>query len=312
MTVLAGSAAIAAASAYFDGVMLGSVFNGPKGYVGDTICTSVAAKAKSTELQITIATPRLRVWNGSKQIKSLRAFNQSIPNLKWEKTIGLDRFDVENDRSGSVIQAIDRFVQQIPDDLEDRIIASLLANTALGFDGVSLLNSAHPFSASTGNNITTNALSFETYRAAKQAMRLFADEEGRPIGTMPTHLLVGPSNERIAKDIAGADRPVNVTNAGAIDGTANVVGVTSIPNAFAGEVTVLVSDKIPGGQWFLMDCSKACKPIVRGVAEELRLVQLTNQEESHVFFNDNIVMSAQGYMGFGPGHWATIYGRVAA
>lgn len=310
--MLAGSSALAAASAYFDGTMLGSVFNGPKGFIGDQICTSVAAKAKSTELQITIATPQLAPLNGALQLKSLRAFNQSIPNIKWAKGLELDRFDVENDRSGSVLQAVDRFVQQIPDDLEARIIASLLANTALGFDNVALLNAAHPFSNGTGNNITTNALSYETYRAAKAAMRLFADEDGRPIGCSPTHLLVGPGNERIAKDIAGADRPVSVDSSGGFNTAASVVGATTIPNAFAGEVTVLVSDKIPGGQWFVMDCSKACKPTVRGVAEELHLTQLVEEERSHVFFTDNIVMKASGYMGFGPGHWATVYGRVLA
>lgn len=308
---LAGTSALAAASAYFDGTMLGSVFNGPKGYIGEQICTSVAAKAKSTELQITIATPQLAVQNGALQLKSLRAFNQSIPNQIWSKAIEIPRFDIENDRSGSVIQAVDRFVQQIPDDLEARIIASLLANTALGFDNVALLNAAHPFSNGTGNNITTNALGFESYRAARASMRLFADEDGRPIGCSPTHLLVGPGNERIAREITGADRPVPYS-ATAQDATSGIASATTIANAFVGDVTVLVSDKIPGGQWFLMDCSKACKPTVRGVAEELHLTQLVDQENSHTFFTDQIVMKASGYMGFGPGHWATIIGRVAA
>ena len=309
---LANSAALAAASALFDGTMLGSVFNGPGGFIGKQLCTDLPGQKKSAQLQVTLATPRVRAWLGSKQVRSPRAYNQIINQIKYEKTIGLDRFDVVNDNSGSVLQAIERFIQQIPDDLEDLIISTLLANTSIGYDNVSLLNAAHPFSNSTGNNITTAALSFESFRAAKSAMRLFADEDGRPWNMNPNTLLVGPALERLAKEIAGADRPVSVDSSGGYDATSSVVGATVIPNAFQGDVTVLVSNKIGGNQWFVMDLSKPVGPVVRPVSEELHLEQLLEPSNSHTFFTDEVLMSGQGYMGFGPGMWQTVYGRVLA
>lgn len=309
--VLANSAALQAASTYFDGTMLGTVFNGPYGYIGKQICADIAAQGKATQLQLTASNPVIRQWIGAKQIKSPRAFNQTINNFMWEKTIGLDRQDVEQDRTGSVLLAIDQFVNAIPDDLETLIMATLVANTALGIDGEPLLDNAHPFSNGTGNNITASALGFETYRAGKAAMRLFADEDGRPLNMSPTHLLVGPGNERTALEVTGADRPVPFS-ATAQDATSGIVAATVLPNVFQGEVQVMVSNKIAGGQWYLMDLSKPVKPIIRSVAEELHLVQLVNEENAHTFFTNEVVMSAQGYMGFGPGMWQTVYGRAVA
>jgi len=308
---LAGSSTLAAASAYYNGEFLGKVFDGPQGFIGRELTTDIAEKAKSANLQITLATPQLRRWLGAKQLKSLRAFSFSIPNEKWEKTIELDRFDVENDRTGSVLSAIDRFLAQIPDDLETQIISAMFANTALGYDGLPLFNASHPFSAGTGNNITTTQLGFESYRAARQAMMLFADEDGRPLNIRPTHLVVGPALERIAKEIVGADRPV-AYSATTQDATSGIVAVTSIENVFAGEVTVFVTNKLSGTQWALVDLGKGVKPVIRPVAEELHPVLLQTEQNTHTFFTDNYVMSAQGYMGFGPGPWQLAYGKVTA
>lgn len=306
---LAGSNTLAAASAYFNGKLLGSPFDAPGGAVGRMLCTDVAEQAKSARFQLTLATPQLRQWIGSKQLKSLRAFESQIDIVKWEKSIALDRFDVVNDRTGSVIAAIDRFIAQIPDDLEVRIFAALFGNTVNGYDGVPFFSASHPFASGTGNNITTSALSFETFRAAKQIMRLYADEDGRPWNINPTHLVVGPSLERTALEIVGADRPVPF-NATTQDATTGIVGSTVISNVYRGEVDVVVTNKLSGGQWGVFDLSKGVGPVIRPVAEELHPVILDREDNYYVFFNDEYAASVQGYMGFGPGPWQIGYGRV--
>lgn len=308
---LAGSSTLAAASAYFNGQLLGSPFDAPSGFIGRQLCTDVSEQAKSARFQLTLATPQLRQWVGSKQLKSLRAFESTIDVVKWEKSFSLDRFDVVNDRTGSVIAAIDRFIAQIPDDLETRIISALFGNAVNGYDGVPFFSNAHPFTNSTGNNITTASLSFETYRAAVQAMRLFADEDGRPWNISPTHLVVGPALERTAKEIVGADRPVPFS-ATTQDATSGIVGATVIPNVFQGEVQVMVTNKLSGGQWGVFDLSKGVAPVIRPVAEELHPVMLDREDQTYVFFNDEYAASVQGYMGFGPGPWQLGYGRVQA
>ena len=309
--MLAGSSTLAAASAYFNGQILGGVFDNPQSFITQSLMTDITEKAKSARLQITLATPALREWLGSKQIKSLRALEQEILIKKYEKTIGVQRFDVENDRTGSVISAMDRFIQQIPDDVEQLLVNMLIANTALGYDGAAMLADSHSYSNSTGDNLTTSALGFETYRAGVQAMALFCDESGRSLNIRPNILLVGPKQERIAKEIVGATRPVPFS-ASAQDASSSIVAVTTIPNAFQGECTVLVSNKITGNQWFLFDTTKSVKPVIRAVAEELSPVLLDNRERSYVFVNDEYLFSAQGYMGFGPGPWQLSYGSVTA
>lgn len=50
------------------------------------------------------------------------------------------------------------------------------------------------------------ALDMTNYAAARQAMMAFKSDEGRPLGIMPNLLVVGPSNEKAARDVLVAQR----------------------------------------------------------------------------------------------------------
>lgn len=314
---IAGASNLQASQAQFE-ALYQQVWNQPLvGSVALECCNSVATDGKYLRIPVVTSYPRFRQWNGEKAIKDLRAFEQTIEVVPYEASVGLKRLFVETDRSGAVNASLTSFLTQAKNSgVDDLLITQLLANTWTSYDGVTLLNAAHTFMNGTGNNLTTSALSFSTYRAGKQAMALFADEDGRPLNIFPTHLVVGPAQERIAKEIIGADRPVNVTSAGALDGAVNVVGITTIPNVFQGDTKLIVSPWITGNQWFLIHASSATglTPFVRAVFREIEPQVKDGRDMlgNMRFMRDEYVYSLEGDMGFGAGLPQCIYGSVTA
>lgn len=291
-----------------------AMFGAGPGGVAPLFTMDVPTDGLATSIPVITSFPRFREWVGSKQVADVRALMQTVLLKTYEKTVGFSRKEVVYDPSGAVGAGIDNWVANAAQaGFDDIAIASLIANTQLGYDGVSLLNASHPFSFSTGNNITTTALSFESYRAARAAMALFADELGTPLGVTPKTLLVGPQLERIAKEIAGPLRPTNVSSAGLYDQAASVVGMATLENVFQGDITVIVSSWITGTQWFLMDTTKAgLRPYIRTVAREFEPIFIDGAEmsASDRFFKDKYYFSIEGDSSFAPGLWQLIYGKV--
>ena len=52
-------------------------------------------------------------------------------------------------------------------------------------------------------------LTVERFQTARESMMKFVGDEGRPLGIMPTHLVVGPDNEHEALQILNAERLAN-------------------------------------------------------------------------------------------------------
>ena len=313
---IAGSSGLLVAQTIFEAAYQSAINGAASSGVPALIAQDIAAPgANRVSIPVVTSLPRLREWIGSRVAKDLRAFRQDVDVKTYEATVPIKRRDIDGDASGAVAAAlIGSFPQRLQAMLEDVCVATLIANAATGYDGVSLLNAAHPFSSGTGNNITTDALGFASYRAAKQAMRLFADEDGTPLNMSPTHLLVGPAAERAALEVVGADRPVPYS-ATAQDATASILAATSITNVYQGECQVVVSPWITGNQWFLMDLSKpGIRPLVRAVHRELEPVSTVEDGMTHYvrFVYDEYHFGVEGDFAYAPGVWQTIYGRVAA
>lgn len=311
---LAGSSELAEASAVYEALYQDVFAQSPMGYVADELARNVPCDGSSLVVPVVQGAPRMSTWAGSKAVKDLRAFSQSIDIQPYEATIGLNRLTVTTDKSGVVASAISAFLAKQKKALDDLLIAKFVANTWLGYDGVSLLNDSHPHSNSTGDNLTTSALTFTTFRAAIEAMSDFTDEDGTPLDLFPTHLLVGPAQIRSAMEIVGADRPVSVSNAGATDATSNVVGAVTIPNVFQGMVKVIQSNWITGNQWAIAHVSPGMAPftIATHRAIEPIVKDGRDMQSDSRFFDDKFYYSLEGDLGFGPGSWQCIYGSVTA
>lgn len=235
----------------------------------------INAKSKNVELDFVLNTNTWREWLGGKQVGSPKAQKQSIPFRRFENSFSLDRSDVEYDVTGQVGAFIGAKVAGAADEFEKIVYDELISNSGAGplaCDGVSLFNTAHPMAdGSTQSNKGTAALSFQAYDAVQTAGQSLRNHNGRPLGVVYDTLVCGPSNRRIALDIAGNGvRPISVRNTGLMNeqgdvgGTAQV-GATAIGNVFQGEIKVVVSNQLIGSSaayWYLMCTTRPDKPFI--------------------------------------------------
>lgn len=259
-----------------------------------------------------LAPLRVHVPGESKVFDDLRAYGQTYDMRLLYKAHRIERQRVQYDTSGRVAQGLAAFVAESAILAEKRIFDLLVANSLLGIDGVTLLNDAHPYgnAGATWDNLTTDALSFSSYNAAKAAMRVFTGENGEPYDVMPTHLFVPPALERVAKEITGADRPVPFS-ATAQDATSDILAATSIANAYQGDVTVVVTPRITtAAAWFLMDLSKpSARPWYAQIGPVFE--QMPELSDDTVRKTDVFEYAINADMITGPAHPQLVYGRVA-
>lgn len=282
--------------------------------LSEIACNTITVTGRTVNVPVVAAMPTLREWLGAKYENVLRAYAQSITIKRYEATVGIDRLEVEADQSGVVGNMIRAFLADNIRGYEGVLTTNILANTALGYDGVAQFSASHPNTASTGNNLTTSALTPSTYNAGRTAMRLFTDENGTSYNASPTHLVVGPAQERMALEITGATRPMAVSNAGAYDGTSNIVGGVTIPNVFVGEQIVIVNQKFTGNQWMLLDLSKPAKPFTKAVFRNLQPIVKDGGDMTadSRFFQDKYFYSLEADVALVPGAWQLSYGSVTA
>jgi len=146
-------------------------------------------------------------------------------------------------------------------------------------------------------------------------MRGFTDAAGRPLGVAPKILLVGPANEDVARQILESKDIVrNVTNAGVINGTSNVVGATSTENMFTKDgVQVVVEPLLVGSQanyWFLLGSVNGFSaPVIVNLASA---PAPTDDTAIYKSGNAEYKFSIEAQMSIGFGVWQHAYCGLAS
>lgn len=266
-----------------------------------------------TSLRVPMVTsfPRVRRWLGDKVAKSLRAFVQTFTLEPWEQSIEMDRITVDYDADGVVDMALRQFLGGQVQMFDDMNITELLTNPT-GYDATALLADSHPYSNSTGDNLTTDALSLSSLRAMDLAMRGFQNEDGKPLLVTPSHLLVGESLKDTALEITGADRPIYFDASGA-EATSSVVGGVVIENVRRGTWTPIVTPWITGTQWFLMDLTKpGLRPWIVARGRAFTPVTQLSEDSDPRYRRGVYGFSVEGDYGIGAGLWPLIGGKIAA
>ena len=271
----------------------------------------VPVSGKRLSIPITTSYPRIRRWLGDKVFESLRHFSQDVDVEPWEASTQLDRLDIETDQGGTVDSALRSFLGSEVTAFDDMVITELLTNPT-GYDGVSLLNNSHPYSNSTGDNLTTDALSLTSLRAMDEQMRSFQDETGRPLMVSPNTLVVGEDLKDEALEITGADRPIYFDNTGA-EATSSVIDAITIQNVRAGSHSVVVTPWITGTQWFLMDLRRpGLRPMITARFRAFGPQTQENMDSEGRFVQDVMRFSIEGDYGVAAGLWWLIGGKIAA
>ena len=198
--------------------------------------------------------PKMREWVDERTIRALAAHGYNVPNRKYETTIGVKRDDLEDDILG-IYQMQAQGGGVAAAELPDRLVYEALEDgeTNLCHDGKPFFAADHPLKeADAFTNIVAAALqadSLANARAslgkARTALMEMKDEEGEPMGTMATLLLVPPALEDTARILSMSDR----------------LGDND-PNPYKG-IKVEVSPRLKTStKWYVADTSGPLKPLI--------------------------------------------------
>ena len=238
--------------------------------------------------------PSMREWLGPRVIANLSSYSYELANKTYELTIGVDRNDIEDDNLGvysPLFAEMGRQAAMWPDDLSIDALEGGTVETS--FDGVPFFSATHPNLDAGGvaisNNFTGTALTAANYEAVRSSMASYVGEDGKPLGVRPNLLVVPPQLERTARTILEAE--LIPSDAGTAPQT----------NVLRNTATVLVLPRLSSATtWYLMDASRAIKPLVYQQRMAPELVSKTAPDDDNTFWDRQYVygMSARGAVGY--------------
>jgi phage major head subunit gpT-like protein len=251
----------------------------------------------------------MRKWIGEKAVKSLSAFSYTVVNDDWEATVEVDRNDIKDDQLGIYgpqAQMAGQSAKQLPDELIFTLVNG--AFTSKCYDGQYFYDTDHPIKKDDGTDgvmsnmfdvpLTIDSLvgAIASYGAARTAMQMFPDDEGRPLGIDPTILLVGPALRDIANALMTADRLQ--------DGTVNI---------YKGTAEVVSDPRIKSPTfWTLLDTSKPVMPFIYQEREAPEFVQQTDMQSDQVFKRKKYSFGAEARAAAGYGFWQLAFGSTGS
>lgn len=253
--------------------------------------------------------PKVREFLDERQVNSLSSFDFTIKNKEWESTIGVKRSELEDDRTGQLKIRINSMADSAvlhQDELTVGLLKAGLGTDAasLCFDGQSFFDTDHPYTktnkdgsmvAGTFSNKGTAALTEANLQAAIKAMMKYTDNKGNLLGVIPTHLVVGPDLMFTAQEILKRE-----------------VDSDGKPNLLKGMLTLVVSPYITetsAGKypWFVLDCSRAIKPLILQVRTPVEFNSLEAESETG-FMRREYLYGTYARYNAGYGLWQLAYG----
>lgn len=272
---------------------------------------------------------RMRRWTGPRQVTPEDIFTYLVNTHEYESTIQVKIRDIDDGtyaiKGGSEVADM---AQAYTDKKEDEFIALLLDGfSADGPDGVPFFSASHPFGeittvkgaegrevykfvqTGTWSNTGTAALDYDSFIAARKAMRYHRNHLGRPTRVEPNLLIVGPENEEVAESLVS--RPQRIITVGAGD---SVVVQNELQNKMEVYVEPLFGDSTA---WFLADTKRNQKPLLFVDDVPLRFQRtggLTNEGEisERTFMNNDVLFGAYAAFGVAFGVPMLMYGSTGA
>lgn len=241
--------------------------------------------------------PGMREWLGDRVFNSLSMRRFELTNRDWEDSIEVDRNDIEDEQMGiygNIAQGLGRQARKWPDEL---VVAALKAGTTTTtFDGQFFFDTDHPTnpdvagSATQSNSFTGRALTDANIDFARVTMAALKGDNGRLFGTRMTHVIVGPADERAARNIAQGD----VVASGGI----------AVTNVLRGTFQIIVIPELADqpGVWYAADLSQVIKPFIFQVRKEPEFVAMDNPDDMPAFVRKKFLygVDARGVAGYGP------------
>lgn len=285
----------------------------------EKFCTIVPSDQEQMVYGMTTRIDKMRVWNGPRVVDSPNPFTKIVVNLPFEKTIGIDRFRLDDANGIKGAQSIywpmmtDLALQtkRWPDlqvrDMLRAIGAYTSANSQLGLDGsahwgthsTDLFYPSKPTYVNTfgsagvtingkliGGSISPNAV-----WSIVQYMRSIPSEDGEPLGVSATTLLhaAGVLQEVTMILKMGFYSPPNW---GAMTGQVGQMDNSAVMREYG--IQSICWDLLDAdpNTFYLLDCGKAFKPFIWQLRQAPITVAKIAETDDNVFANHQLLWGA--------------------
>jgi len=251
------------------------------------------SKAKTVEYDWLMDFAQMDEWVGERDIASFKARNYSVPNVKYQGALSVDRVDVESDELG-LYEARFRALPNAHFRKRRSLLADLLLNGdaagSLGYDGVPFFSQAHPDEDGSGtqSNLAdaTTPLTKDNFDAAAQQMAELVNQKGEPLDVLPSVIVVGPANYSTARDLF----EIATLSGGGENPTFQAVRVVREPY-------------ITDNSWYLLDTNQVLRPFILQEADDLELQTLTSIDDEYVIMNDAFFYGLRARYALAYGFW---------
>lgn len=256
--------------------------------------------------------PPMREFLDERRPSGLAAYAVTIEDKVFETSISVERKALEDDQLDLIRLRVRDMAARVASHRHQIAVEALVNGfTGLGYDGVSLFNTAHPtVASSTYSNRTTAALSSTSLGDAINSMMTVPDDQGTPMGIVPDTLVVGPKLQWAAMELV--ESPVAVYKGNITDTAPS----NSYLNVFGGKLNLIVSPFITGAAddyWFLLDTKRPIRGVILQQRSDVpvEFSALDNASGSEAaWMRDRYYFGVRARYNVGYGLWQTAYGAI--
>lgn len=276
--------------------------------------------------------PGFAEWVTEREMGVLQAHNISVINKNWASGIGIHRNQIADDKLGLVFRKIATLAKKAKHH-PAALLAKLFMNGFTGtsfpevgdgttYDGSLFFSATHALEGGPAqSNLLANvALGDAGLEQAYQLFRAFATYDGLdPLEVEPTHLLVGPKLEWMAKRLVG--QQLRVRNPGDTVGNSATSADT---NVHYGALQVIVSQRLRnypvvngvGGDfslaWGLLALGEPVKPWLFQVREPITTAAQVDWTSDDMFQKGKMNFGAQARYNVANYDWRLAVGSRGA
>lgn len=262
------------------------------------VASFVSSDSVSNVYPYSIDPGPVREWtSGERVIRSLERGSFQIFNLPYEKTVGIKKWDLADDMTGTLMATTREMGRKFAFHPDEMLAAVLTANPTC-MDGKALFHASHernpaaPDGNTFSNVFTTKPLNKDNAMAVRAQMRSRKGPDGLVLRTNPRLLIVPPSLEATAITVCKATY------------VANTAGTATEENVFKGMFDYLVIDQLEASSatgWYLADVSSEDRPFIVQEREPLSIQTFFDPKDPEVFKRGEFIWGGEYRAGFGAG-----------
>jgi len=227
----------------------------------------------------------MREWSGERHIKNLSSKKMEIVNRDFEDTVSVKRNDIEDDQYNIYGSLIAQMGQNAGRLWQELVVQALTAASSNWLDGNAFFGTTRKYgSSSVISNSVGTALSETTFNAAYQAMMEYKAHNGKPLGVVPSLLVVGPKLRATAWNL--------LKNEFSYDSSDKV----QVQNLNRDICDMMVMPELSGSYddyWFLMDTRGVLKPVVVQQRKLPVLTRMDREKNENVFMRKELIYGTE-------------------